>query len=226
MSNKFGFLQHLSYSSINQFDNCPRCWYLKYKYKYQTPPSDDLTLGSVVHKAVENYHKGIKQSWNIQIPNKKWTYTVADFMKPYTEIYLPEHHDQVELRFNVELLHPLDSKKLDLPFQVVIDRVWGDTLHDLKTSSSYYKDSVIDTKYQHSLYAYAYEQKYKVRKNRFIYDVIVKNKTPKMQVLELDIMDSDIHTALMWVWSIWNRMQVLEMPKTHTPFCWNKGMMP
>jgi CRISPR/Cas system-associated exonuclease Cas4 (RecB family) len=212
------FLEHLSYSSIKAYETCPRCWWLKYKYGYEVPSSDALDLGSDVHKMVEKYHKEQK------LPEDE---VLQSFLKPYSELYLSNHYDEVELSFTVILESPLNEKDvLPIPFVGIIDRVWKNNLHDLKTSARRYSDKNIKQTHQHSLYCYGYEQVYGKKPNKFIYDVLVKNKTPVLQIVELDVKKPDIHNALMWVWNNWKRMNNLEMPKHHTPRCWNKDYMP
>ena len=47
----------LSYSRINEYSDCPRCYYLKYIMGYEEPRSDALTVGDAVHRAIEQYLK-------------------------------------------------------------------------------------------------------------------------------------------------------------------------
>lgn len=212
------FLTHLSYSSISSYETCPRCWWLKYKYGYELPPSDAMDLGSEVHKAIESYHKDI----NYTPPE-----ALKSLLTPYCELYLSNHYDEIEKPFKVILEHPLDTGEvLPIPFVGKIDRIWKNNIHDLKTSSRKYYDRDVNNKHQHNLYAYAYRQFSGNKEDKFIYDIIVKNKTPKIQILELNIDDNSIRNSLLWVWNVWSRMNILEMPKYHTPVCRNKDYLP
>lgn len=47
----------LSYSRINDYTDCPRCYYLKYIMGYEGPRSDALTVGDAVHRSIEQYLK-------------------------------------------------------------------------------------------------------------------------------------------------------------------------
>ncbi len=47
----------LSYSSIDQYERCPLCWYLRYVLRLPSPDSDELRVGNVVHAALDRFIK-------------------------------------------------------------------------------------------------------------------------------------------------------------------------
>lgn len=212
------YLKHISYSSLDQFHRCPRCWFLKYQYGYQMPSSEALELGSAVHKAVEFYHK---------TDGKPIVPEMEHYLKAYTEVYNKNDMVGAELEkyFEVEVEHPFDDCKLPIPMVGYIDLIHGDEIHDLKTSSRRYYEADIDQKYQPLIYSYAYRKLYG-KPNRFFYDVIVKNKTPKLQVVEVPITQERIDAMLLWVFEMWDKINEMEMPDEHGDFCWNKGLLP
>jgi len=47
----------LSFSSITDFEKCPRCWYFKHVLELPEPPSDRANIGSLVHTVLERWGK-------------------------------------------------------------------------------------------------------------------------------------------------------------------------
>lgn len=47
----------LSYSSLRDYESCPRCWYFKHVLEIPEPPSQEATVGSMVHAVLERWAK-------------------------------------------------------------------------------------------------------------------------------------------------------------------------
>lgn len=47
----------LSYTSLDQFDRCPRCWYLTYVLNLPGPDSEAARVGTIVHSALDRFIK-------------------------------------------------------------------------------------------------------------------------------------------------------------------------
>lgn len=47
----------LSYTSINEYLRCPRCYWLRYVVRLSSSPSSGITFGSVIHKALEIFYQ-------------------------------------------------------------------------------------------------------------------------------------------------------------------------
>lgn len=210
-------LKHLSYSNLNLFDTCPRCWYLKYVLGYKMPGSEAMDFGSSVHEAIEKYHK-FKE-----LPEPSY---LGAMVQAYADTYKPEDFDIVEEFWEVPIVHPVEDKKLDIPLLLKIDRVWNEYIRDVKTSASRYKQEQVDGARQTILYAYAYRQKFGKNERGIGYDVIVKNKVPKLQTLDTFATDEAIAETLWWVWNTWEKIQAYPEPDYHTRGCRNIGLLP
>jgi len=214
------FLEHISYSSLDQFCRCPRCWFLKYQYGYKMPSSPELDLGSEVHKLIESYHISTPEETK-KLANSH----LEPFLTAYAEVYKNEDFDEVEKYFEVEVSHPFNDRTIPIPLVGYIDRIHNNEVHDLKTSSHKYYDTDIEQKYQPLIYSYAYRKIYG-KENKFFYDVLVKNKTPKLQIIEVPITQEKIDAMLLWVFEMWDKINSMEIPSEHGDFCWNKGLLP
>ena len=217
-------LKHLSFSNLNLFETCPRCWYLKYVLGYEMPGSDAMDFGSEVHRAIENYHK----TGALPVVKKDGTggYLRA-MIQAYTDVFKKEDYDTIEEFWEVPIEHPEQKGVfLDLPLVVRIDRVWNGVIRDVKTSASRYQQSRVDGAYQTTLYAYAYRQKFQKEENGIAYDVLVKNKVPKLQILDTFATDESIKDALWWIWNTFETIKNYPEPSNHSKRCWNKGLLP
>jgi putative RecB family exonuclease len=52
--------KHLSYSAVNQYEDCPRAWYLKYARKAEPRQTWFFPMGTVVHESVEAHLGGLE----------------------------------------------------------------------------------------------------------------------------------------------------------------------
>jgi hypothetical protein len=217
-------LDHLSYSNLNLFDQCPRCWYLKYVLGYQLPGSDAMELGRQVHEAIEHYHKSGGER-----PEPSY---VSTFVETYSEMYKPEDFDMVEQTLVVPIQHPTDANIVllrdgeELPLMVKIDRIWNRWISDTKTSSRKYVQADIDGNHQTVLYAYAYRTHFGEKEDGINFDVLVKNKVPKLFPMQTFCTDENIGETLQWVWDTWEKILAYPIPEYHTPHCWCPSFNP
>lgn len=211
-------LEHISYSSLNLFLECQRCWYLKYVHGYPLPVPPAWNFGGDVHKAIQTYHLTGKK------PKDPATLLL---LNDYFKLYKPEDYDETELRFNVDIRHPVFKKQImEVPLQVVIDRVWRNWIFETKTSSRKYTQEMIEGRTQTSLYAYAYRTHYEKEEKGIRYDVLVKSKVPTMQTLDTHCSENDINAALDWIWKTWQQIKEAPEPKVHSPNCYRKNILP
>jgi len=78
-------LDHLSYSSINQWHLCPRGWRLKYVDKVQTPSGSALVFGGAFHDTLEaaigalalGHVNSSETAWLLQLWSEKWQAKIA-----------------------------------------------------------------------------------------------------------------------------------------------------
>jgi DNA helicase-2/ATP-dependent DNA helicase PcrA len=53
---------HLSYSLVNSYENCPRCFYLKNVLHFPEDATDRTTLGTAAHSALRTYFDRVRQA--------------------------------------------------------------------------------------------------------------------------------------------------------------------
>jgi len=186
-----------------------------------------MELGSKVHKGVENYHKGIAQDLDEILPHKKWDYTLKSFLSPYSEYYLPEHHDSIEGYVEAKIERNSGAlRSLPIPLLGKIDRIWQKIPHDLKTSAGRYREDAVNEMRQPWFYIYLIYKDKGYIPDRFIYDVLVKNKTPKVQILEVPVTPEKMWENVDYIFNTWEEMKVAEMPEFHADYCRNKNVLP
>ncbi len=54
--------QTLSVSSVEDFERCPRCWYVKHVFEIEEPHSESLRLGTLVHAALERLFRLVREA--------------------------------------------------------------------------------------------------------------------------------------------------------------------
>ena len=50
----------LSYTKIDQYRRCPRCFYMKYVLELPAPPGPEQVVGIVVHQALEKFYREVR----------------------------------------------------------------------------------------------------------------------------------------------------------------------
>lgn len=193
------FLKHLSYSNIQLFEECPRCWLLKYKYDYQLPVPPSWEFGRTIHKAIEDYHLLRK------IPQDQ---EILKYVRVYSSLFKSKDYDDVEKMYEVPIIHPFNDEMIHpLKLVVRIDRIHKGWIHDVKTASGKWKQEDVDGRTQTALYSYAYRQTFHKDEEGVQYDVLIKRKgEPTLQPLPTYCSKNDIDKALMWIWQTWDKM--------------------
>lgn len=198
-------IEHLSYSSISMYLDCPEAWRRKYIAKEPTRTTSALAFGSAFHGTVERMIQNTKQDWqNI------WR---EEFGKAFTEnITLepgetPEQHynEGIRILSNKEVQTAINTikpcrdsagamieRKVELhvpgvPVPVIgfIDVILEDgTPADFKTSAKSWTQDQANNSLQTLFYIAALNQAGMEVNWRFKHFVFVKTKTPQVQILE------------------------------------------
>lgn len=163
-------LDHTSYSQLKLYEHCPRCYYLTYHLKVQTPKKPELEFGSSVHNAIASYHQfGVKPN-NLDRQVKK----ILDI---YADHYRPDFLDEVEKGMLVTFRHPDTNEPLQQPFKLYIDGLrlgYLNRIYEHKTSAFPYNQARVNSEWQATLYAYAFRMFYGIAEHEIIYNVFVK----------------------------------------------------
>lgn len=207
-------VEHLSYSSISMYLDCPEAWRRKYVLGEPTKKSTALAFGSAWHGALER----IVQLNNPNLPapnnpdnwNELW---VEEFGKAFTADVpfeageTPEHYCNEGIRLlnhagisqtilNIRAKYDDDGamieRKVELhvpnvsvPVIGYIDIVLEDgTPADFKTSSKSWTDNQASNSLQTLFYLAALNQAGVEINWKFKHFIFVKTKTPQVQVLE------------------------------------------
>lgn len=204
-------LDHLSYSSISLFLNCPESWRRKYIEKEPTISSPALVFGSAFHNTIERAIESRFEGPPYPL-SELWPDAWADAMGRNDDIDwgadTPEHHYNEGLRIletkDVQTLAnsltPLEDddglymeRRIELnvpgvPVPIIgyIDIVTDDCIPgDFKTSKYQWRQEKAQDELQTLFYLAALNQAgFDVPGLRFRHYIITKAKNPKVQVLE------------------------------------------
>lgn len=217
-------IEHLSYSSISMYLDCPEAWRRKYIAGEPTKKTGALAFGSAFHGTVERMIQNTKQDWqNI------WR---EEFGKAFTEnITLepgetPEQHynDGVRILSNNEIQSAITGikprhdnsgvmieRKVELrvpgvPVPVIgyIDVVLNDgTPADFKTSARSWTQDQANNSLQTLFYLAALNQMGWDINWRFRHYVFVKTKTPQVQILEHEHKPGELFFLFEMVRRVW-----------------------
>lgn len=194
-------IEHLSYSSISLYLDCPEAWRRKYITGEPTRKTSALAFGSAFHATVERLCQDAQYDWS-----GIWS---EEFAKAFEDVSLeegetPEQHfnEGVRLLTNDEIIaairniKPLNSEMIEkrvelrvpgVPVPVVgyIDIILEDgTPADFKTSARSWTQEQANNSLQTLFYIAALNQAGMETNWRFKHYVFVKTKTPQVQVLE------------------------------------------
>ena len=198
-------LDHLSYSSITMYLDCPEAWRRKYVAQEPTKSNPALVFGSAFHGAIESELRGgapAESAWTetwsqaLQRDVIEWGGTTPEGQ--YNEGLRLLSHPTVKtvimsLVARRDELGPLIERKVTLnvpgvPIPVIgyIDLVLADgSVCDLKTSRASWSEAKASDSLQGLFYLAALNQAGQDWHGwRFRHVVFVKTKEPKVQVLE------------------------------------------
>lgn len=197
-------IEHLSYSSISMYLDCPEAWRRKYIAKEPTKKTSALAFGSAFHGTVERM---------IQNPSDWRAVWKEEFDKAFTEDTLLEEDETPEQRYNegvrmfsnqdvqtvIAAIQPrrdgagaMIERKVELrvpgvPVPVIgyIDVILEDGVPaDFKTSARSWSQDQANNSLQTLFYLAALNQAGFEVNWRFKHFVFVKTKTPQAQILE------------------------------------------
>jgi RecB family exonuclease len=215
--------KHFSFSQINMFLRCPRQYFHRYVEGLKQRPAFALDFGKSVHKSLEyNYlqkvesktdrpieeiqseykkeldlsHDTIKE----EVSKKEFTEWEEDYnqYRDYGNKLLDSYQKEigkktqpllVEKEFNTEIAGYNFKGFMDLVDDKYIIR-------DTKTSASKYQQFKADIDLQLSIYAYALEKSLGIKPAGMQFDVLVKTKTPQIQIIKTQRTEADTKEAL------------------------------
>lgn len=198
-------IQHLSYSSISMYLECAEAWNRKYVKKEPTFSNSNLVLGSAFHKTIETAiqlqstnFQGIWSEqfgiasleenimWGDETPESVFNEGVRLFAsQDIQEAVLSIHPQHDERGAIIERKVELRVPGVPVPVIGFVDIVLDDgTPADFKTSSKSWSDSQAAGSLQTLFYIAAMNQMGTPVNWKFKHFIFVKNKTPKVQVLE------------------------------------------
>jgi hypothetical protein len=233
-------LSHLSYSSINTWQLCPRSWAYRYVERIQAKRSAALVFGSAFHTTLESYIRarcdGLTEE-AVSIWSRVWQAEMKTAVDIDWDTDTPEqlsndgvrmfgHKDTQMLLHNLQPLieagEPVIERKVELrvpgvPLPIIgyIDMVQSDHVPcDFKTAARAWTLDKLDGELQPLFYLAALSQgNYKpCTSYRFRHYVFVKTKTPQVQTLE------SLHSAAELLWlldlirSVWVAIQAGAFP--------------
>lgn len=146
----------LSRSSINLFQQCHRCFYLKIKHKISQPPTPKISLNLKVDELLKNEFDTFRLSGSAHPIMKQISNHILPFQHPNLQQW---RHNFTGIRFlhtkyNFLLFGAVDDLWFDQQSQSII-------IIDYKATSSQYppsKDRLNDYNYQLSFYNWLFQQ--------------------------------------------------------------------
>lgn len=226
-------IDHLSYSSISAYMTCGKAWKYKYVDEIPTKPSETLVIGSCVHDTVEEIVKcnslGIDapdvaefatQCVTERFENNEGINNTLDFETVKNETLRLVSASAI--RSGIDMLkarldndgRPMIERKVelwvpgvDVPIVGYIDIVLADgTPADFKTSSRSWTQDKAQSELQPVFYLGAMTQCEMEVNWKFRHIVMVKNKTPKFQIIEHAHKPIEVFKLFGNIHDIWNTM--------------------
>jgi len=199
-----GLPEHISYSQVKMFLDCPEKYRLLYIEQIERKESEALVFGKAYHQALEvalnskmrgeeitsaALGQAAEYAWGEVMDEAECALSIEDedeavdnlrelvtlYWNTYSRSILPT---AVEWRFSI----PIPG--VDVPFVGVIDLVDNGFLVDHKTANKSWYQGRADSDMQATAYTYAYWAMRGEFPLGFRFDIAVKGKTPK--VMQLD----------------------------------------
>lgn len=204
---------HWSYSAISQFLACPLRYYFQRVIGLPaTTVSSGLVLGSAVHHALAEYHRGLQAGWPVNRDClhdalvRGWEHREAEGMVIFksgdskddsialgaalVDVYLQEPPPEKIVQVEQAIIAPMHNSQgefLETPLVAVADLITtvsdGLKVHEFKTSGRAYSETEANTSLQPTCYVNAVQETFG-ESARVEYTVLVKTRTPKVQRLE------------------------------------------
>ncbi len=204
-------IEHLSKSQISLYMDCSLKYKFQYIDNLPKPfKPAGLAFGTSIHSALEWLHKEMLKGRSVSLENVSkileadWYGQKADAEiefkngeswemlllkgKEILNLYLSEPVKKIvaaEYPFEVPVVHPETGEKLDVPIQGIMDVIEeGDSIGEFKTAAKTMDQQTLLNNLQLTVYAYAYQRMFKKEAKRLKVINFIKNKNPKMEVLE------------------------------------------
>lgn len=230
-------IDHLSYSSITSYLDCPENWRRKYIAKEPTQSSPALVFGSAFHDTVEKFVQ-TPESDILSIWGGAWAKAVEG-QKVFWGTDSPEetHNDGIRMFSNVALLSELKKiipgrdasgpkieRKVELhvpgvPIPVIgyIDIILEDgTPADFKTSAKSWSDAKAIDSLQGLFYLAALNQAGIDINWKFVHYIFVKTKEPKFQRLENQHTPGELFFLFELIKRVWQGIEKEVFPMNPT----------
>lgn len=235
-------IEHLSYSSISLYLDCPESWRRKYIAGEPTKKTSALAFGSAFHGTVERIIQNTQYDWgNIWKEEFSKAFTEDTFLEPDET---PEQHynEGIRILSNNEVQSAITAikprcdnagamieRKVELrvpgvPVPVIgfIDVILADgTPADFKTSAKSWTQDQANNSLQTLFYLAALNQAGFEVNWRFKHFVFVKTKTPQVQVLEHSHKPGELFFLFEMVKRVWEGISKEYFPLN--PTTWRCG---
>ena len=231
-------LDHLSYSSIKAYLTCARAWKYQYVEKVPTYATSALVFGSAIHNAIEAYVKSDRSQPPATFWDSAWQAATGSEGKEVAwGAERPEEHyneglrilgnDQVQYNLatiqastddqghKIERRVELRVPGVPIPIIGYIDIQMADGVPgDFKTSSRSWTSDQAQEETQSLFYLAALNQAgATVEGWRFRHLVIVKTKTPQMQIFEHRHAPGEIFWLFGMIGNVWTGIQADVFPE-------------
>ena len=204
-------MDHLSKSQISLYMECSLKYKFQYVDKLPRPfKSSGLVFGSVIHSSIEWLHKekmrgnGVSLEKLFKILKADWYSQKLDtdifykngetedlLLLKGKEILNLYYSDPIkkpvaaEYPFEVPVISQENGERLDIPLKGIIDLIEADDgIVEFKTAAKAMDKQSIANNLQLTIYAYAHQTLFQKKPKTLKIVNFVKNKTPKMEVLE------------------------------------------
>lgn len=235
-------IEHLSYSSITAFLDCPENWRRKYIAKEPTMSNPALVFGSAFHGAVEELvqhpdlqplsvwgaqwekaNAGAKVFWGEETPENIFNDGVRMFNSPTLLAEIAKIKPQIDRNgAKVERKVELHVPGVPVPIIGYIDIILADgTPADFKTSARSWSDDKASESLQSLFYLAALTQAGVKINWKFQHIVFVKTKEPKVQVLEHSHKPSELFFLFGIISRVWDAIEKESFPMN--PTSWKCG---
>jgi len=198
--------KHLSVTQIKMFLQCPLKYFFRYKKGIEVKPNSALTMGRVVHKAIEEYYKKKMKEGRASVEDIKSLFSQfweadsweTDFKKDESPGELKDEGVRLVEKYVEEIAPKVQPKEIEKGFELVfdnfaytlkgvIDLIETDgTVVDTKTSKRSPNQADIDRDIQLTAYQLGYMSLYGNDPKGLRYDYLVRNKCPKTVQCETD----------------------------------------
>lgn len=199
--------EHISFSSLSLYDNCPRCYMLKYVFGCRQKDTDALLFGTCYHEGLASHYlendfwlgfnKSLRENkviGPIAHKYKSSAQIMYDHFRAFGDRYKPS---KVEYGFLTPLLNPLNGKSLSIPIKGRIDLITEDEfIVDEKTSTDDYGEEKINDP-QLLIYSMVYRKLFGKPPKKLIFSVHIKN-TKVGRWMKVERTPDEIDEAIQW----------------------------